>query len=248
MSRDEAIERMREQLRSSESRDRLMIKAVNLLDQLNNDINTEMERFRDWYSIHFPELEREIGDNEDLVKILSKNVNRDDLDAFQSMAENSTGAEIAGADQEILQKSADHLHSKFEYRKDLERYIETSAREEISNLSVLLGPVLATRLMSLAGGLEELARKPASTVQMLGAEKALFRYLKGEGTPPKHGILFQHQFVHSLPEDRRGKMARFLANKAVMAARLDNYGDSEKGEDLREECREKFEELKNESS
>lgn len=246
-SREEAIERMREKLRSSESRDRLMIKAVNMLDQLNNDINAEMERFRDWYSIHFPELERELG-NEDLVKILSKNVNRDDLDAFESMASESTGAEIAGADEEILQKSAEELHSRYEYRKDLERYIEKSAREEITNLSTLLGPLLATRLMSLAGGLEELARKPASTVQMLGAEKALFRYLRGEGTPPKHGIIFQHQFVNSLPEDKRGNMARFMANKAVMAARLDNYGDKDRGEELLEECREKFEELKNESA
>jgi nucleolar protein 56 len=89
-----------------------------------------------------------------------------------------------------------------------------------------------------------MAKMPASTVQMLGAEKALFRYLRGEGTPPKHGILFEHEFVRPLPNNERGKMARFMANKAVIAARLDNYGDKHKGEELREETREKFEELK----
>jgi len=114
----------------------------------------------------------------------------------------------------------------------------------MENLGTLLGPLLTARIVSLAGGLEELARKPSSTIQMLGAEKALFRYLKGKGTPPKHGVIFQHNFVNSLPEDERGKMARFLANKAAMAARLDQYGEKFKGDQLREECREKYEELK----
>jgi nucleolar protein 56 len=79
---------------------------------------------------------------------------------------------------------------------------------------------------------------------MLGAEKALFRHLRQGGNPPKHGILFEHEFVSPLHSDHRGKMARFLANKIVMAARLDQYGDKEKGEELREECRQKFEQLK----
>jgi nucleolar protein 56 len=112
------------------------------------------------------------------------------------------------------------------------------------NLSKLLGTFLAARMLALAGGLEEMAKMPASTVQMLGAEKALFRYLRGEGTPPKHGLLFEHEFVRPLLSNERGKMARFTANKAVMAARLDNYGDKDKGEDLRDEAREKFEDLK----
>jgi nucleolar protein 56 len=92
--------------------------------------------------------------------------------------------------------------------------------------------------------LEELAKMPASTVQMLGAEKALFRHLHGEGLPPKHGVLFQHRFVKNLPEEKRGTMARFLANKTVMAARIDQYGDEDKSEDLREEIEDKYESLK----
>jgi nucleolar protein 56 len=98
-------------------------------------------------------------------------------------------------------------------------------------------------MVNLAGGLEDMAKKPASTIQMLGAEKALFRHFRQGGNPPKHGILFEHEFVSPLHPDVRGKMARFLANKAVIAARLDQYGDKEKGANLREECRGKFEEL-----
>lgn len=244
--REKALEQTKEQLREQADREQFMVKAVNTLDQLNNEMNQEMERFRDWYAIHFPELEGEITDDEHLVKILSRGLNQKELDSFSSMAEESTGSELTDKDEEMLQKAFDSVKGKMELREELEEYIKEIATEEMENLEGLLGPLLTARLVSLAGGLEELAKKPSSTVQMLGAEKALFRYLRGEGTPPKHGILFEHRFVNSLPEDKRGKMARFLANKASMAARLDQYGEKYKADDLREECREKFEELKDE--
>ncbi len=242
--REQAIEDTKEELMEGK-RDRLMIKAVNFLDENNADFKEEMERFRDWYSLHFPELVKEISDDEHLVKILSNGLHRDELDAFSSMAEESTGVPLTGKDEKMLQKAFDNLEDKLELKNELEEYIEEAAKEEMPNLETLLGPLLAARLVSLAGGLEEIAKKPSSTIQVLGAEKALFRYLRGQGTPPKHGILFEHKFVNNLPEDERGKMARFLANKTAMAARLDQYGDKNKGSDLREECREKFEELKN---
>ncbi len=242
--RDKALEQAREKLKESADRDRLMVKAVNFLDETQNNLEQETQRFRDWYQLHFPELTEEISDDEHLIKILSKNVERNNVNGFESLAENSTGMPLTDEDIEILEDSLTLLEKKMERRKRLENYIETVAEEEMPNLSTVLGTLLAARIVSEAGGLEELAKKPASTVQMLGAEKALFRYLHGKGTPPKHGILFQHNFVNSLPENKRGKMARFLANKAVMAARIDNYGDKQKGEELRQECLERFEELK----
>ncbi len=242
--RDKALEQAREKLKESADRDRLMVKAVNFLDETQNNLEQETQRFRDWYQLHFPELTEEISDDEHLIKILSKNVERNQVNGFQSLAENSTGMPLTEDDIEILEDSLELLENKMERRQRLENYIENVAEEEMPNLSNVLGTLLAARIVSEAGGLEELAKKPASTVQMLGAEKALFRYLHGKGTPPKHGILFQHNFVNSLPENKRGKMARFLANKAVMAARIDNYGDKQKGEELRQECLERFEELK----
>lgn len=242
--REKAIEETRDKLKSAADRDRLMVKAVNFLDENNNNFNAEMERFRDWYGLHFPELEKEITDDEHLIKILSNGLRRDELYAFSEMAENSTGMPLTDDDLEMLEEAYESLEKKLKMRGKIESYVEGVAEEEMPNLETVLGPLLAARIVALAGGLEELAKKPSSTVQMLGAEKALFRYLHGEGTPPKHGVLFQHNFVNSLPEDKRGKMARFLANKAVMAARIDQYGDKQKGEELREECQEKFEELK----
>jgi nucleolar protein 56 len=240
--RKKALEQTREEIAEID-RVQLMVKAVKNLDQLKNSYSNEMEAFRDWYSLHFPELEREIEEDEHLVKILSGGVERSELEAFGDMAESSTGMMLGEEDREILQTFVDSLGSREKLIEEVESYVEDIAKEEMPNVSILLGPVLGARMVQLAGGLEELAKKPASTVQMLGAEKALFRHLRQGGNPPKHGILFEHEFASPLHSDERGKMARFLANKTVIAARLDQYGDKEKGEELREECREKFEQL-----
>jgi nucleolar protein 56 len=240
--RDKALEETREEIAEID-RVQLMVKAVKSLDQIKNSQQDEMEAFRDWYSLHFPELEREIEEDDYLIKILSSGVERGELSSFAEMAEDSTGMHLGEEDQEILEKYVESIGSRREIVENIESYIENIAKEEMPNLSVLLGPVLAARIVHLAGGLEDMAKKPASTIQMLGAEKALFRHLRQGGNPPKHGILFEHEFVSPLHSDERGKMARFMANKAVIAARLDQYGDKERGADLREECRKKFEEL-----
>ena len=242
--RNKAIEDTKEDLKEAADRDQYLIKAVKFLEQLERDIGPDMERLRDWYGIHFPELEEEIGSDEELIEILKRGVHRDELDAFESLAEDSTGAPLVDEDFEILKKSVENVQDRYDLKQDIEEYVEEGAKEEMKNLSKLLGPVLATKLVALQGSLEDLAKQPASTIQMLGAEKALFRYLHGEGTPPKHGILFEHEFVNSLPDDKRGKMARFIANKAAMAARLDQYGDKDKGKDLHNEIEEKYRELK----
>ena len=241
--REKALGRTREEIGETD-RVQLMVKAVKSLDEIKSSQKNEIEAFRDWYSLHFPELEREIEEDEHLIKILTEDVRREELDAFEELAETSTGMRVSGEDAEILENMVDSLKSQQNMVEELEEYVRGIAKEEMSNTAILLGPVLGARIVHLAGGLEDLAKKPASTVQMLGAEKALFRHLREGGNPPKHGILFEHDFVSPLHPEERGKMARFIANKTVMAARLDQYGDKEKGEELREECREKFEELK----
>lgn len=242
--REKALEETREDLKNSVDRDRFIVKSVKILNQINSTMKSEMEVFRDMYSLHFPELEAEIGDDEELLKILEKGVDRSELDAFEDLAGSSTGADLPEEEKKLLEKSLEVIMDERKLAEDLENYIEEAVEEEMPNLSMLLEPLLTAKLMAHAGSLEDLAKKPASTVQMYGAEKALFRYLRGTGTPPKHGVIFEHQFVSSLPDEKRGKMARFMANKAVMAARLDFYGDKNKGEALRQEAQEKFDELK----
>lgn len=240
--REEAIEEAREAV-SDVDRLQHLLKAVKFLDGIRarGDVT---ERFRDWYSLHFPELVDEVTDDEELVKVLSGGVERGDLESFRQLAEGSTGGELPGEERELMEEAVEAISREQELEERLEEYVETTAKQEIPNLSHLLGAELAARLVALSGSLEDMAKSPASTIQMLGAEKALFRHLRGDGEPPKHGILFHHDFVSPLEDDKRGKMARFLANKAAMAARLDLYSDKQKGGELREEAQEKFEELR----
>lgn len=238
----EALESTKDQL-SEVDREKHLVKAVKMLDCVEKSISKKEENFKDWYSLHFPEFIDEIDDIEHITKILSSNVERDKLESFDDLASSSKGADITQKEKDILQKIVDDLKSDIDTRSNLEDYIENLVKQEIPNLDKTLGTFLAARMIALAGGLEDMAKKPASTIQMLGAEKALFRHLRGKGKSPKHGILFEHEYVNQLPESQRGKMARFIANKTVMAARLDSYGDKDKGEKFRDECRQKYEEL-----
>lgn len=241
---DKAIEEAKKQLTSEIDDDKIIVKAIKLLEQRTENLHKEAQRFRDWYALHFPELEREIDEDQELVRILSEETDREKMTSFESLAETSKGKKMAEEDLEFLREEAEKLSEGFERREDLEEYIEEKVKATSPNTSRLLGPILTAKIIALSGSLEDLAKSPSSTVQMLGAEKALFRFMSGDGSPPKHGVLFEHRFVGSLPEDTRGKMSRFMANKTVMAARLDLYGDKMKGNELREEAREKYEELK----
>jgi len=120
--------------------------------------------------------------------------------------------------------------------------VETLAEDLAPNLSSLATPRLAARLIGLTGGLEELARKPGSTVQVLGAEKALFRHLAGAGEAPKHGVIYNHPDVQAAGE-RRGEVSRALSAKLVIAARIDNFSGKDETERLLDEWEKRLEEV-----
>ncbi|SEO87475.1 nucleolar protein 56 [Halogranum amylolyticum] len=126
---------------------------------------------------------------------------------------------------------------------DLREFIERRAPDVAPNLAEMAGPVLAARLMSLAGGLDELAKKPSGTVQVLGAEDALFAHLAGRATSPKHGVIFTHEYVRGTRSEDRGSAARAFAGKLTLAARVDHYGGEFKGE-LHDDLRERIETIR----
>jgi len=244
--RKKALEEAKEQLTSEVDQIELMMKAVKYLETMNQETAARIDKFRDWYSVHFPELEKQIENNDELLKILSNETRKSEMSAFEEIAQNSKGKQLSDKDHRIISVVAEDLERTLGTADELEEYIADIAQEEATNLSGILGNVLAAKVIYLAGGLDDLAKKPSSTVQMLGAEKALFRHLRKGEKPPKHGVLFEHKFVRQLPDEKRGKMARIIANKAVLAARLDNYGDKNKSEEMREEIREKYLEIKEE--
>ncbi|MEM4706946.1 MAG: hypothetical protein QXW27_05340, partial [Candidatus Methanomethylicaceae archaeon] len=125
-----------------------------------------------------------------------------------------------------------------------EKYIDEVMKEVAPNVRELVGSILGARLIALSGGLEALAKKPASTIQVLGAEKALFRALRTGARPPKHGIIFQSPLIHSSPKWQRGKIARTLAGKLSIAARVDAFGGAFIANKLKKELEERISEIK----
>ncbi|MFQ6074136.1 MAG: C/D box methylation guide ribonucleoprotein complex aNOP56 subunit, partial [Candidatus Bathyarchaeia archaeon] len=132
----------------------------------------------------------------------------------------------------------------YKARQTLESYLDTAMEEIAPNIQALVGSLLGARLIALSGGLRNLAKMPASTIQVLGAEKALFRALKTGTRPPKHGIIFQHTLIHEAKRWQRGKLARALAGKLAIAARTDAFSGKYMGDYLKANLESRTEEIK----
>ena len=126
----------------------------------------------------------------------------------------------------------------FENRKMLSKYLENITAAALPNTSKVAGPVLTARLLSLAGGLEKMSKMPSSTIQLLGAEKALFRHMRGEGKAPKYGVLFGHPLIQAAPKELKGKVARIISARIALAARTDNFSDKDQGDDMKKDMEE----------
>jgi nucleolar protein 56 len=159
-------------------------------------------------------------------------------------AQTSMGADLAEVDLAQIQALGRTVLNLYELRQRLEDYIDSAMEEVAPNIKALTGALLGARLIALAGGLTNLAKMPASTLQVLGAEKALFRSLKTGTKPPKHGIIFQHAFLHEAKKWQRGKIARALAGKLAIAARTDAFGGRYIGEELKDDLEKRVEEIR----
>lgn len=247
-----------------EKRDLTIAQAILALDDLDRSINLFMSHVREWYGIHFPELDRLLDKHETYVRLVvnlgsrgnftAENLEKEDIPNEKASnivkaSESSMGAEIAETDLLQIQALCKNVINLYKLRQDFENYLDTAMEEVAPNMKALVGSLLGARLLAISGGLSNLARKPASTIQVLGAEKALFRSLKTGTRPPKHGILFQHTLLHDAKRWQRGKIARAIAGKLAIAARTDAFGHRIISEELQsglnrriEEIREKYKE------
>ncbi|KFM15279.1 putative snoRNA binding domain protein [Marine Group I thaumarchaeote SCGC AAA799-O18] len=221
----------------SQSQDLHIIQAINTLDETDKIINNFSSRLREWYGLHFPELDNLIdsingysqivlsGKRENILKEDFENAgfSESKVEILSLVKEKSRGGDITEKNLGIVQTLAKQILTLFELRKTIEEHIEVKMKDEAPNISAVLGTAVGARILARAGSLKRLASMPASTIQVLGAEKALFRSLKTGANPPKHGILFQHATVHAAPKWQRGKIARAVAGKAAIAARVDVY-------------------------
>ncbi len=245
--------------RAAEKRDMLAVQAIRAIDDIDKTINLFVARLREWYSLHFPELDDLIREHPDYVKIVAELGHRDNItkenlvklgfseakaEKIAEAAKKSIGADLSDFDIIKIQTLARIIDQLYKLRSELADYIEAVMKEVAPNITALVGPLLGARLLSLAGGLESLARLPASTIQVLGAEKALFRALRTGGKPPKHGVIFQFPAIHRSPRWQRGKIARALAAKLAIAAKIDFFTGRFIGDKLREELEKRIEEIK----
>ncbi|MBR5504667.1 MAG: ATP-binding protein, partial [Methanobrevibacter sp.] len=213
--------------RSSQEEDKLLIQAINSVDDIDESISKLVERIRDWYTIYFPEMDT-ISNNETYIKLIAESKNREDIlenfkEHFGEEIEESTGADIEEADLEMLKSFAESIYSLQKSRKELEVYIDSKMESIAPNLRDLLGATLGAKLIAHIGSIKRLATYPASVIQIMGAEKAIFRHLKTGERPPKHGLIFQHPSVRGAKWWNRGKVARNLALKITLAVRKDVF-------------------------
>ncbi len=203
--------------------DQRIILAVEALDDINETTNSLSERLSEWYGGYFPESGLS---GEDLSLFIIKYGSRENVspdDPLYSKAQTSMGAKLEPADEVILKGFAESVSSLYERRRQIETYIENSMELVAPNLKLAAGPMLGARLISLAGSLEKLAEFPSSTIQVIGASKALFKHLRARAPSPKHGIIYSHPLINTAPWWVRGKIARALASKLSLAARIDFY-------------------------
>jgi nucleolar protein 56 len=222
----------------SESPDLHIIQAINTLDETDKIINLLSSRVREWYGLHFPELDNLIDtisgyskivmagrrDNFTQSTYLDAGFPEEKAEMLSLLQKKSRGGQISDENLAIVQNISKQILELFELRQALEKHIESQMEIIAPNISVILGSTVGARILAKAGSLKRLAMMPASTIQVLGAEKALFRALKTGAQPPKHGLLFQHQLVHAAPRWQRGKIARAIAAKAAIGARVDIFG------------------------
>jgi nucleolar protein 56 len=222
-----------------EKRDLIVAQAIQTLDDLDRTANLFMGRLREWYGVHFPELDRliekhetyarlvlNLGDRENfaLEALEKEGVPKAKAEAVAKVAETSMGADIAETDLAQIQALSKSVLDLYELRKGMENFLDKTMEEVAPNTKALVGSLLGARLIAVAGSLRNLAMRPASTIQVLGAEKALFRSLKTGARPPKHGLIFQHTLLHDAKKWQRGKIARALAGKLAIAVRADAFG------------------------
>lgn len=206
--------------------DKHLIQAINSIDEIDESISKLIERIREWYALYFPEMDL-IKNNETYIKLIYENKTKEEIvnaksDAFpEDMLDIED--DINPNDLNIMNNYAKSIYELQQTRKNIIDYIDVKMESIAPNLRLLVGSSLGAKLISHAGGLKRLASYPSSTVQIMGAEKALFRHLKSGDRPPKYGLIYQHPQVRGAKWWNRGKIARMLAGRISLAARKDVF-------------------------
>lgn len=225
------LEFTKRSIRDNFSDDILIIQSIEAIDEVNKITNLLVKRLREWYSYYSPELSRDVSDNAKFVEIVVRG---------EARLKGGMGVDIKRDDLHAIVDFAKRIKGLYELKEEQASYIEKKMHEVCPNLLAVAGSNIGAKLIQLAGGLKRLAGMPASTLQLLGAEKALFRHMRNKKyLPPKYGIIHEHQIISQAK--KKGKAARLLADKITIAARVDYFKGEFIGDKLKREIEAKVE-------
>ncbi len=219
--REQLITLTKKNIAEAVTADTMIIQALASYDELTVQLNTLTKRLREWHAYVLPELDHAISDHERYVKFIAEKSHIELLKEFA--AEKSMGALVSEVDYIPIQNFAKQLATLYDEKAHILSYLEHAFKERAPNVQALAGTSIAARLLAGAGSLRRLAIMPASTIQLLGAEKALFRHLRSGAKSPKHGHIFNHPLVQRARRSDAGKVARGLADKLALCAKLDFF-------------------------
>ncbi len=255
-TRRKFLEKAKKQTQEALSgKDSLIIQAVRSLDDFDSVKSLLQQRIVEWFKINFPDLRAnedtvtklsfEFGRKEDFEEEkLKEIVGESKASAIMRVKGESFGAKFDEQDAKALKVLAGQIVSLTEARKETEEYVNALTEAEMKNVTFLTDSLLAARLLALAGSLKNLAEMPASTIQVIGAEKSLFKHLRQHTKPPKHGIIFQHPAINGALKHQRGKIARALAAKLAIAAKADFYTQNFIAPKLKADFEKRLEEIR----
>jgi nucleolar protein 56 len=226
------LEETKRKLKEAVKFDDFVIQAINNIDEINRNINTLAKRLREWYEFYNPEFSRKEYEHEKFVSAIINGKDKKEKD--------SMGAELNKEDMGAIMNLAKEIDSLFKLKEKQEEYLEKVMQKNCPNITAVAGALIGARLIAIAGDLKRLVNFPASTVQLLGAEKALFRHMKTGARAPKYGVIHEHPLVAKVPMKDKGKAARGLADKISMAAKIDYFKGEFIGDKLRKKLEQRF--------
>ncbi len=226
-------------MQQSVSEDQLIIQTIANINEIDKNVNILSKRLREWYSLYFPELSQRTPDHEKYAQLLIEKTKTQLADEIK-LTEESMGTELGEIHLKQMKLLATQILSMYQLRKQHEQYLETVMKQYCPNIQSLAGTTIAAKLIELAKGLKHLALLPASTIQLLGAEKALFRHLKTGNRSPKHGVIINHPLIQNAKRTEKGRSARLLADKLSLCARLDYFKGEFKAEEYKIQLLEKL--------
>tara|TARA_Y100000310_G_scaffold47186_1_gene43787 strand:- start:15595 stop:16551 length:957 start_codon:yes stop_codon:yes gene_type:complete len=229
-------------IKESVNNDLLIIQTISGIEEIDKTINLLSKRLREWYSLYNPEISKKVDDHEKFVSLITRKSKKQLLKELNVDEKDSLGADLKEKDVSAILLLATQINNFYKLKKHYEEYLKELEKVACPNFATVAGPTIAGKLINHAGSMRRLVEMPASTIQILGAEKALFRHMRNKrrNLPPKFGLIHEHQLIQKSKDKMQGKAARALADKLSIAIKIDYFKGKFIGDKLKKELMEKL--------